>query len=106
MKTKILLLLLLTMVSVGVCGQSLSGRFVTDDEDSFVEYFVFTRNTVRIRMDIFGIMRTVSGTFEIEYGEYVVISTSEGIIELEIEDNNTLIGIGFPVDDVVFTRRR
>ena len=106
MKTKILVLLLLMAVNAGVYGQSLSGRFVTDDEDSFVEYFVFVRNTVRIRMDVFGVMRTISGTFEIEDGEYVVIYTPEGIIELEIEDSNTLIGIGFLVDDVVFTRRR
>ena len=99
MKTKVLIFLLVTAVCVSACGQtSLSGRYVTDDEDTIYQYFDFSANgTVRMGIEILGYETTVRAKYKIEDG-YVVITSSDGDeIELEIIDANTLEGDSFGV---------
>jgi hypothetical protein len=104
MKTSILILLLVTAIGVTACAQSLSGRYVTDDEDSIYQYFEFTSGSrVRIGVEFLGYTQRISASYVIEDG-VVIISGSDGDIELEIEDNNTLIGVGFGLDDIIFRK--
>jgi hypothetical protein len=103
MKKTILLIFLLTAICFTACGQSISGRYTTDDEDSIIQYFEFSGNTVRIGMEFMGFTQRISATYKIERNT-VIISSSEGIMELEIVDSNTLIGVSFPVDDVEFVK--
>jgi hypothetical protein len=105
MKKNILILLLVIAVGVSVYSQSsLSGRYVTDDEDSIYQYFEFTSgNRVRIGLEFMGYTQRLSASYVIEDG-VVIISAPDGEIELEIVDGNTLIGVGFGLDDVTFRK--
>jgi hypothetical protein len=104
MKKNILIFLLVTAVCVAACAQSsLSGRYVTDDEDSIYQYFEFSGSRVRIGIEFLGYTQRISASYKIEDGS-VIIYSSEGEIELEIIDSNTLIGVGFGVDDITFTK--
>jgi hypothetical protein len=104
MKRNILILLLVAAVCVSACSQSLSGRYVADDEDSIYQYFEFlSGNRIRIGLEFLGYTQRISASYIIEDG-VVIISGDDGEIELEIVDNNTLLGIGFGLDDVTFRK--
>jgi hypothetical protein len=103
MKKTILIFLLLTAVGITACAQSISGRYVTDDEDSIFQYFEFSGSRVRIGIELLGYTQRITASYKIEDGS-VIIYSSEGEIELEIIDSNTLIGVGFGVDDITFTK--
>ena len=103
MKKTIVGLSLLLLFCTTACGQSISGRYVADDEDSIIQYLEFSGSTVRMGMEFMGRSQRISATYKTERN-MVIISSAEGIMELEIEDSNTLIGIGSPIDDVVFIK--
>jgi len=105
MKKVVFFIILLTAVLYCACSQSISGRYVADDEDSIIQYFEFTGSTVRIGMEFMGFTQRISASYRVEKN-VVIISSSEGTMELEIEDNNTLIGVGIPIDDIVFIKTR
>jgi hypothetical protein len=106
MKKNILILLLVTAVGVSVYSQSsLSGRYVTDDEDSIYQYFEFTSGSrVRIGLEFMGYTQRLSASYVIEDGAVIISSASGEEIELEIVDGNTLMGVGFGMDDVIFRK--
>jgi hypothetical protein len=104
MKKYILILLLVTAVGVSAFAQSLSGRYIADDEDSIYQYFEFMSGSrVRIGLEFLGYTQRISASYVIEDG-VVIISSPEGEIELDIVDRNTLIGVGFGMDDVIFRK--
>jgi len=103
MKKIVFFTILLTAILCCACSQSISGRYVADDEDSVIQYFEFTGSTVRIGMEFLGYTQRISASYKIEKN-VVIISSSEGTMELEIEDNNTLIGVGIPIDDIIFIK--
>jgi hypothetical protein len=105
MKKGVLFLLFMAMICFNAFGQSVSGRYVADDEDAIYQYFEFTgRSTVRIGMEFMGYETRVTASYKIEDNS-VIITNGKDIIELEIVDNNTLVGIGFGMDDVRFIKR-
>jgi hypothetical protein len=106
MKKNILILLLVIAVGVSVYSQSsLSGRYVTDDEDSIYQYFEFTSGSrVRIGLEFMGYTQRLSASYVIEDGVVIISSASGDEIELEIVDGNTLMGVGFGMDEVIFRK--
>jgi hypothetical protein len=103
MKKYILILLLAMIISFSACAQSLSGRYATDDEDSIYQYFEFSESTVEIGVGSMGNTTIVTASYKIEC-KSVIISGSNSIIKLEIVDSNTLIGVGFAVDEIKFRK--
>ena len=106
MKRNFLILLVLTMVcfSVSCQSQTVSGRYVADDEDSVIQYLEFTSSsTVRIGMEFMGLEQRMTATYKIVSGS-VIITSSEGTLELEIENNKTLIGVGLLIDGIEFIK--
>jgi hypothetical protein len=105
MKRNILTLLLVTAIGVSACAQSsLSEKYISDDEDSIYQYFEFTSGSrVRIGLEFLGYTQRISASYVVEDGA-VIISSPEGEIELDIVDRNTLIGVGFGMDDVTFRK--
>lgn len=105
MKKTFLVLLVLTVFCFSACGQSLSGRYVADDEDSIIQYFEFTSSTsVRIGMGIMGITTSMTASYKIEGKSVIITHPTEGILELEIENNRTLVGVGMLIDDIEFIK--
>ena len=104
--TFLVILLIFLSALAAYAQETLSGRYVAEDEDSIYSYFEFTsRNTVRIGVEFMGYGSSVRARYEIEDG-YVIIENSDGdIIELEIIDTNTLEGDGFLLDGMRFIKR-
>ena len=88
--TSLVVLFLFSSTFTAYAQETLTGRYVADDEDSLYEYFEFTsRNTVRIGMEIIGYNPRVTARYTIEDG-YVIIEADGFVIELEIINANTL----------------
>jgi hypothetical protein len=61
----------------------------------------FSGSTVRIVMEFMGYKQTMSASYKRE-GKTIIISSSQGDMELEIIDGNTIIGCTIPIDDIEF----
>jgi hypothetical protein len=81
-------------------GNKVSGKYIAQGS-SLYDYFDFDGSIVRT--STMGLNLNIAVPYKIENNQ-VIISDSNGSIVLRIEDKNTLVGAGWPVEDIRYVK--
>jgi hypothetical protein len=98
------LLILLTLAgceALSKIGNKVSGKYIAQGDSHLYDYFDFDGSVVRI--STMGLNLNIAAPYKIDSNQ-VIISDSKGSIVLRIEDKNTLVGIGWPIENVRYVK--